>query len=361
MISCKASSFNFEISPSRQITFKRYLPSLQAKYPSHKNTVFSSSIEGQKWNTRATHTTAKASQRAKKFQKEEEEGEGERKMHYEVEVISWRERRIKAQILVYADIQSVWNALTDYERLADFIPNLVCSGRIHCPHPGRIWLEQRGFQRALYWHIEARVVLDLQEFPHSANNRELHFSMVDGDFKKFEGKWSLKSGTRHGTTALSYEVNVMPRYNFPAIFLERIIGSDLPVNLKALACRAERDFEGKAGITESEASMTVPTSPSVSLDGAFREKDKLTTGDLKESYPSSTFSLIPPPSNDLNNNWGMLGKACRLERRCMVDEVHLRRFDGQLVTDLLWLLSPGFPLPERTTFVLAVADKVILG
>ncbi len=30
-----------------------------------------------------------------------------------------------------------------------------------------------------------------------ANHRELHFSMVDGDFKKFEGKWSLKSETRY--------------------------------------------------------------------------------------------------------------------------------------------------------------------
>lgn len=37
------------------------------------------------------------------------------------------------------------------------------SGRIPCPYPGRIWLEQRGLQRALYWHIEARVVLDLRE------------------------------------------------------------------------------------------------------------------------------------------------------------------------------------------------------
>jgi hypothetical protein len=88
----------------------------------------SSSVGGQKWNT----TTTKASQREKKSQKEEGEegeegeGEGERKVHCEVEVISWRERRIKAQILVYADIQSVWNSLTDYERLADFIPNLVC-------------------------------------------------------------------------------------------------------------------------------------------------------------------------------------------------------------------------------------------
>lgn len=30
-----------------------------------------------------------------------------------------------------------------------------------------------------------------------ANDRELRFSMVDGDFKKFEGKWSLKSGKRY--------------------------------------------------------------------------------------------------------------------------------------------------------------------
>lgn len=43
----------------------------------------------------------------------------------EVEVISWRERRIKAEIEVNADIDLVWNALTDYERLADFVPNLV--------------------------------------------------------------------------------------------------------------------------------------------------------------------------------------------------------------------------------------------
>lgn len=30
-----------------------------------------------------------------------------------------------------------------------------------------------------------------------ANDRELRFSMVDGDFKKFEGKWSLKFGKRY--------------------------------------------------------------------------------------------------------------------------------------------------------------------
>ena len=46
---------------------------------------------------------------------------------------------------------------------------VVVSGRIPCPYPGRIWLEQRGFQRAMYWHIEARVVLDLREVINSVS------------------------------------------------------------------------------------------------------------------------------------------------------------------------------------------------
>jgi hypothetical protein len=55
----------------------------------------------------------------------------------------------------------------------------VFSGRIPCPFPGRIWLEQRGFQRAMYWHIEARVVLDLQEFLNSVSTFLKHLLLFD--------------------------------------------------------------------------------------------------------------------------------------------------------------------------------------
>ncbi|XP_065874877.1 uncharacterized protein [Euphorbia lathyris] len=330
MITFKSSTFLFQFPfsdntnhPLRTIQGSfLLLPTHPQKYVKfsilrlNRNSTLVNSIRG-------CHGTTK-----KKFNAEEEDVE--RKVNCEVQVISWRERRIKAQITVYADIQSLWSALTDYERLADFIPNLVCSGRIPCPHPGRIWLEQRGFQRALYWHIEARVVLDLQEFPISANNHELHFSMVDGDFKKFEGKWSLISGTRPGTTILAYDLSVIPRFNFPTIFLERIIRSDLPVNLQAVACRAERQFGGnhKTLVAGSGSSMAISTSPGTDLNGALREKNTLAMGDLKESYPNSNFS--PSPSSELNTIWGIFGKVCRLDRPCIVDEVHLRRFDGLL-------------------------------
>ncbi|KAL9329799.1 hypothetical protein ACSQ67_004802 [Phaseolus vulgaris] len=243
---------------------------------------------------------------------EEENEEVEREVQCEVQVVSWRERRVKAEISVSADIESIWNALTDYEHLADFIPNLVWSGKIPCPYPGRIWLEQRGFQRSMYWHIEARVVLDLQEFVNSAWDRELHFSMVDGDFKKFEGKWSVKSGTRSSSTNVSYEVNVIPRFNFPAIFLERIIRSDLPVNLRALAYRVERNISGN-------------------LKLSLAENNKLSTGENKEDLVRSISGSSPLSSSDVNiNNWGAFGKTCSLDRPCVVDEIHLRRFDGLL-------------------------------
>ncbi|KAL3844780.1 hypothetical protein ACJIZ3_002183 [Penstemon smallii] len=254
---------------------------------------------------------------------------GQKKVHCEVEVISWRERRIKADISVNADVESVWNVLTDYERLADFIPNLVTSGTIPCPHPGRIWLEQRGLQRALYWHIEARVVLDLQEFPNSENDRELHFSMVDGDFKKFEGKWSVKSPKGSSTTTLGYQVNVIPRFNFPAIFLERIIRSDLPVNLHALARRSESDFEGNQNIdsqgSSNASSLHSLTLGSEKINGAIALKN-----DIKETYTKSTFGPLSPPTVELNSNWGIFGKSCPLDRPRVVDEVHFRRFDGLL-------------------------------
>lgn len=245
-----------------------------------------------------------------------EEGGKKRKVKCEVEVISWRERRVKSQVEVDADVESVWTALTDYERLADFIPNLIFSARIPCAHPGRIWLEQRGLQRALYWHIEARVVLDLQELTNSANGRELHFSMVDGDFKKFEGKWSVTPGRRSTTTILSYEVNVIPNFNIPAIFMERIIRSDLPVNLQAIARRSERSFEGNEN-TSTEVHSAAPSAASTTLD---------IDGTIEKNIPT----VASKPIAEVNNKWGVFGKTCDIDSPCKVDEIHLRRFDGLL-------------------------------
>ncbi|PSS30228.1 Polyketide cyclase [Actinidia chinensis var. chinensis] len=67
------------------------------------------------------------------------------------------------------------------------------------------------------------------------------------------------------------------------------------------------------------------------IDGAISEKDKLPSGELNESYASLSFGHLSPPSScDLSSNWGVFEKVFKLDRPCMVDEIHLRRFDGLL-------------------------------
>lgn len=130
---------------------------------------------------------------------------------------------------------------------------------------------------------------------------------------------------------------MIPRFNFPAIFLERIIRSDLPVNLRALACRAERNFGGNHDIAVTQNSLdrnSVAVSRSFEMDGdaALNGKDNLSPTEFKNGFSVSNFVPLTPSIGESNCKSGILGKTCSLDRHCMVDEVHLRRFDGLLVT-----------------------------
>lgn len=51
------------------------------------------------------------------------------------------------------------------------------------------------------------------------NNRELHFSMVDGDFKKFEGKWSVKSQKGYDTVLFFFVITKIVLLNLFFWFL----------------------------------------------------------------------------------------------------------------------------------------------
>jgi hypothetical protein len=44
-----------------------------------------------------------------------------------------RERRILASVIIPAPVEKVWQVITDYERLADFVPNVTSSKLL--PHP----------------------------------------------------------------------------------------------------------------------------------------------------------------------------------------------------------------------------------
>ncbi|WP_026072866.1 SRPBCC family protein [Nodosilinea nodulosa] len=152
----------------------------------------------------------------------------------QTEKLEGQQRRILALTDIPFTAEQVWQILTDYDNLSSFIPNLSCSQRLSHPEGG-IRLEQIGSQCFLNIKFCARVVLDMVEaFP-----RELSFSMVEGDFRQFEGRWTLESvaEAKDSMTRLGYELVIRPPRAMPVALIERHIRHDLSRNLKAISDR----------------------------------------------------------------------------------------------------------------------------
>uniref|UniRef100_A0A803NQ47 Coenzyme Q-binding protein COQ10 START domain-containing protein n=1 Tax=Cannabis sativa TaxID=3483 RepID=A0A803NQ47_CANSA len=123
------------------------------------------------------------------------ESESEDGVCIEIQKLPNNSRRILSSVAINASLLAVWNVLTDYEGLADFIPGLAISQLLD-RGPDYARLFQVGEQNlALGLKFNAKGVVDCYEKPleilPSAQKREIEFNMVDGDFQLFQGKWSI--------------------------------------------------------------------------------------------------------------------------------------------------------------------------
>jgi hypothetical protein len=189
-----------------------------------------------------------------------------------IERTSPNSRRIFGDITINAPIQDVWSILTDYNRLAIHVPNLVESkierplnngnmgdGQYQCR------LYQKGAQKIIGFEFGASVTMDMREvvsipFNNNSNNgrqtnalaipvtdpnivlreeRKILFKCVDSFyFREFDGEWKVQEFNNLNTgtikTLLSYVVDVRPKGPVPVAALEWRIREDVPTNLRAV-------------------------------------------------------------------------------------------------------------------------------
>ncbi|XP_044978627.1 uncharacterized protein LOC123445669 isoform X2 [Hordeum vulgare subsp. vulgare] len=167
-------------------------------------------------------------------------------------------RLVRARVRVGAPLQAVWATLTDYEGLAGFIPGLS-ECRLLDQDKAFARLYQVGEQDlALGFKFNAKGTIDCYEgemelLPESGGRRrEIAFNMVEGDFKVFEGKWSVHevdgttdkggeiSAGQEFQTTLSYVVELEPKLWVPVRLLEGRICKEIKTNLVCIREEAER-------------------------------------------------------------------------------------------------------------------------
>ncbi|CAI5504943.1 unnamed protein product [Closterium sp. Naga37s-1] len=80
----------------------------------------------------------------------------------------------------------------------------------------------------------------------SMRRRRIHFKMVEGDFQKFEGVWTLEEqlpGSPCGPTTLSYSVELTPHFWLPVALVEGRISKEIKANLAGVRQEAYRRIQ----------------------------------------------------------------------------------------------------------------------
>ncbi|MDW8324638.1 MAG: SRPBCC family protein [Burkholderiales bacterium] len=138
---------------------------------------------------------------------------------------------VAAEIEVRVEREQAWAVLTDYNRWAEFIPDLQVSRVISAPGEP-IRLEQRG---SVPWlpNFPLVMIALVEEYP----QRAIRFQRIAGNIRVLVGEWQL-----HGKNPvrLSYRSTVVPGFPMPPEVSSEIFRHDARSRLEALAREMER-------------------------------------------------------------------------------------------------------------------------
>ena len=152
-----------------------------------------------------------------------------------MEKLSDGARRLAAQLTTTADFDSLWNVLTDYDRLNLYIPNLLSSKKLYQKN-NNVHLKQVGAQDFLGMKFSAEVILDLYE---EKDLGLIKFKLMKGDFRRFEGSWRIQSLKKTNKSSLIYDLTVKGCQWMPIGMIEKRLKRDLSDNLIAVDKQAK--------------------------------------------------------------------------------------------------------------------------
>jgi Polyketide cyclase / dehydrase and lipid transport len=151
-------------------------------------------------------------------------------LHITLQKGAGSQRYISVKMDIPHAIERVWQLITNYEILADIIPNLVTSRCIR-ESLTQAQLELVTCCRVLNFDISLRLMLAVDEsLPYQVQTH-----MIRGDLQSYTGHWGLESVPENpGGVVLHHTAEVVPSPLLPIALLERQLHQLLPINFLAL-------------------------------------------------------------------------------------------------------------------------------
>jgi carbon monoxide dehydrogenase subunit G len=115
-----------------------------------------------------------------------------------------------AEVLLDVDPKLAWDVLSDYDHLAQFIPDMIVS-RVLSREGNTVIVEQKGEFGVLFFRQPIDLRLRIVEVPHTS----IVAHAVGGSFREMSGRYDLDE-TAGGHVKLSYTGRFVPGFSLPA-------------------------------------------------------------------------------------------------------------------------------------------------
>lgn len=140
---------------------------------------------------------------------------------------------VEASVPVAADAATLWSTLTDYNRLPEFVPNLILSRVVSAPGQPK-HVEQRADSGWVSFAMPDHVILAVEETP----PRQIRFRAVSGSVLAMNGEWRVEGEAPY--VQLRYRAWLLPMVPPPPLVSEGFIADTIRPGFEAVAREAER-------------------------------------------------------------------------------------------------------------------------
>ena len=136
---------------------------------------------------------------------------------------------------VLAPPATVWKILTNYERMPEFVPDLLTS-RVLSRSGNEAIVEQFGVARMLFIRHDLHLIVRVSEQPMSS----IDINLVSGDMKTYTCRWELTPMAETGGTRINYSGRLVPDFYVPGMLGAQLIRSDIERMMAAVLARLDR-------------------------------------------------------------------------------------------------------------------------
>ena len=153
---------------------------------------------------------------------------------------------ITARAVVHAPVELIWQALTDYDHLSQFVPGLD-SSRVVSRQGGQLVIEQRGGAHWLFFSYPIRVTVSSTEHPY----QEIDVHLLQGNLRRLDGGYRIEPQA-DGSTQLTWKGLVEPDTPLPEFIRTAVLRRSIADQFTGMV----REIERRADLWSARSALS---------------------------------------------------------------------------------------------------------